>query len=126
MEEVAYISICATEKSLILMDELGRGTSSADGIAIARSVIDHFHAKGGVKMICSTHYHELIDMETRDGRIENYHADIENRDGDLVLTYRILPGGSAKSFGIEVAKKVGLPADIISRAQSYMSASVQV
>ena len=120
MEEVAYISYCATANSLILMDELGRGTSTTDGIAIAKSVLDYFHDQVKAKLICSTHYHELIDMEKPDNRMSNFHAEIIQEDEEMKLTYHIRPGGSGKSFGIEVAKKVGLPSEIIERANHYL------
>lgn len=121
MEEVAYIMYHGTDQSLILMDELGRGTSTSDGIAIAKSVIDYIHDTKKSKTICSTHYHELIEMENDENRILNYHAEIVRDEDDMVLTYHIRPGGSEKSFGIEVAKKVGLPNEILEKAQAYLN-----
>lgn len=113
MEEVAYILYHATENSLVLMDELGRGTSTSDGIRIAYAVIHHLHEKIKSKTICSTHYHELTELENDLRNVTNYHAEAVEKDDGVELTFKIIPGGSSKSFGLEVAKRVGLPNEII-------------
>lgn len=125
MEEVAYILYHATENSLILMDELGRGTSTSDGISIAHSVIHHIHEEVKAKTICSTHYHELVDLEREFERVANFHTEAKEIDGEVKLTFRIRPGGSSRSFGIEVAKKVGLPASIIEKADHLLQHKYQ-
>lgn len=121
MEEVAYIVYHATENSLILMDELGRGTSTNDGIAIAHSVIRYIHNNIKAKTVCSTHYHELTELEQNLRFVKNYHAEaIETADG-VELTFKIKPGGSQRSFGIQVAKKAGLPNEIIQLAEQLLN-----
>lgn len=117
MEEVGYIVYHATPSSLILMDELGRGTSTNDGIRIARSVVKYIHNKIKAKTICSTHYHELIDLEKTLESVKNYHAEAVQTDDNIELTFKIKPGGSSQSFGIQVAKMVGLPEEIIRDAE---------
>lgn len=117
MEEVAYILLHATENSLILMDELGRGTSTSDGISIAYSVISYLHEFIQAKTICSTHYHELMELEEKYEQVSNYHAEAVDTENGMALTFKIIPGASNKSFGIEVAKRVGLPHEIIEMAE---------
>lgn len=121
MEEVAYILYHSTENSLILMDELGRGTSTSDGISIAHSVIRHIHEKIKAKTICSTHYHELVELESEFARVKNFHTEAKEVDGEVKLTFKIREGGSSRSFGIEVAKRVGLPSDIIENATDLLT-----
>ena len=125
MEEVAYILYHATKDSLILMDELGRGTSTSDGISIAHAVISHIHQEVKAKTICSTHYHELISLENEFEHVQNFHAQAKEEDGQLKLTFRIQKGGSLKSFGIEVAKRVGLPQRIIDEATNLLETKYQ-
>jgi len=125
MEEVAYILYHATKDSLILMDELGRGTSTSDGISIAHAVISHIHKEIKAKTICSTHYHELISLEKEFEHVQNFHAEAKETDGQLKLTFRIQKGGSLKSFGIEVAKRVGLPQSIIDEASNLLETKYQ-
>jgi DNA mismatch repair protein MutS len=125
MEEVAYILYHATKDSLILMDELGRGTSTSDGISIAHAVISHIHEHIQAKTICSTHYHELIALEQELTHAQNYHAEAKQTDDALELTFKMKKGGSSKSFGIEVAKRVGLPQSIIDNASSLLTEKYQ-
>jgi DNA mismatch repair protein MutS len=125
MEEVAYILYHATKDSLILMDELGRGTSTSDGISIAHAVISHIHEHIQAKTICSTHYHELIALEQELTHVQNYHAEAKQTDDALELTFKMKKGGSSKSFGIEVAKRVGLPQSIIDNASSLLTEKYQ-
>lgn len=123
MEEMSYILYHATPKSLILIDELGRGTSTDDGIAIASACLEYISNKLHSKTICSTHYHELIELDKTINKIRNYHAEvIENKDG-IVFTFKIKEGGIPKSFGIEVAKKAGLPLEIIQKSEDYLKKS---
>lgn len=121
MEEVSYIVYHATQNSLILMDELGRGTSTNDGLSIAHAVITYIHDKIKAKMICSTHYHELIDLEKELSSVYNYHAEVKQTENGLLFTFKIIRGGMSKSFGIEVAKKAGLPKEIIETSEKLLS-----
>lgn len=124
MDEVAYILFHATKNSLVLMDELGRGTSTNDGIAIATAVIEELHNKINCKTVCSTHYHELIELNKNLQRFSNLHAEAKTDEkGNINLTYKIINGGSPNSFGIEVAKKSGIPTHIIRRAQNILEKS---
>lgn len=120
MEEVAYILYHATENSLVIMDELGRGTSTNDGISIAHAVVKYVHNTIQCNMLCSTHYHELNELENKMEHIHNYHAEAIEEDGEMKLTYKIQKGGSSNSFGIEVAKKVGLPPIVIETAENLL------
>lgn len=121
MEEMSYILSLANENSLLLIDELGRGTSTNDGIALAKSSLNYIHDKLHSKTICSTHYHELIQMEKEKSNISNFHAEVIETNHDIKFTFRIKPGGIDKSFGIEVAKKAGLPTEVIQMAQTYLN-----
>lgn len=117
MSETADALANATTDSLLVFDELGRGTSTYDGIAIAQSIIEFLHAKKGVKTLFSTHYHELIDLEYTLPRLKNIHVDAKQEAGNLVFYHKILPGGVEKSFGIDVAKLADLPHEVIARSR---------
>lgn len=121
MEETSYILYHATKNSLIIIDELGRGTSTDDGIAIAKSVLSFISNKIKAKTICSTHYHELIEFAETFNNMHNYHVDVLETNDGLEFTFKIKQGGISKSFGILVAEKAGLPREIISLANKYLS-----
>lgn len=120
MEETSYILYHATENSLIILDELGRGTSTNDGIAIAKSVLEYINDNIKAKVICSTHYHELVDFADNFSNMTNYHAEVVEGEEDLDFTFKIRKGGTSKSFGILVAKKAGLPEEVINKANVYI------
>jgi DNA mismatch repair protein MutS len=123
MSEVADIVKHATRQSLVILDEVGRGTSTFDGISIAQSVCEYIcNSRGlGCKTLFATHYHELIDLESRLGGVKNYSIAVKRRGDDIKFLRKIVKGGADDSFGIEVAKLAGLPNKIISRAKALLS-----
>ncbi|MDE6197009.1 MAG: DNA mismatch repair protein MutS [Muribaculaceae bacterium] len=123
MNEAASILNNMSERSLILFDELGRGTSTYDGISIAWAIVEHIHEYGGLhpKTLFATHYHELNDMERSYGRIVNYNVAVKEIDGKVVFLRKLERGGSEHSFGIHVAKLAGMPASIVRRADQVLA-----
>lgn len=123
MNEAASILNNMSERSLILFDELGRGTSTYDGISIAWAIVEHIHNYGGLhpKTLFATHYHELNDMEQSFPRIANYNVSVKEIDGKVVFLRKLAQGGSEHSFGIHVAKIAGMPASIIKRADEVLA-----
>ena len=124
MSEVSYILKNATKKSLLILDEIGRGTSTYDGLSIAWSVIEYFadHKKLGAKTLFATHYHELTGLENSDLGIQNYNIAVKKRGDDIVFLRKIIPGGTDDSYGIEVAKLAGVPKPVIERAKEILKA----
>lgn len=120
MNEVSNIINNATDKSLIILDEVGRGTSTYDGMSIAGSIIEYLSKHLKAKTLFSTHYHELTDMEGRIDGVKNYRVMVKEWDGDIVFLHKIARGSANKSFGIEVAKLSGLPSEIIDRAKEIL------
>jgi len=121
MTEVANIINNATRGSLIVLDEIGRGTSTFDGISIAWAVIEYIAAKIGAKTLCATHYHELTELEIRmPGAVRNYCVSVQEIGDDIVFLRKIVPGGSDRSYGIHVARLAGLPDVILSRANDIL------
>jgi DNA mismatch repair protein MutS len=122
MTEVAEILAHATKKSLLILDEIGRGTSTFDGMAIARAILEHCADSRslGAKTLFATHYHELQDMERLYGGIKNYNITAKKRGDDIIFLRKIVPGGADDSYGIEVAKLAGVPAHIIKRAKAAL------
>ena len=118
MIETAEILHHATPKSLILLDELGRGTSTFDGLAVARSVLEfiHNHPKLQSKTLFATHYHELAELEKLLKNLENLHFQIEEREDELIFKYKLKRGTSLKSYGVYAAKLAGLPKPVVRRA----------
>jgi len=119
MNEVAQILKYATKNSLVILDEVGRGTSTFDGMSIARAVIEHIRDKVGAKTLFATHYHELTDLEDHD-RIKNYCVAVKERGSQVVFLRRIVAGSADKSYGIHVAKLAGLPKAVTERAQQIL------
>ena len=120
MSETACILNNATEKSLILIDEIGRGTSTYDGVAIAWSVAEYIADKVKARCIFATHYHELNVMAETYPQIKNYRITISEENGKIEFLRKIVPGGASKSYGIQVAKMAGLPKTVISRSEELM------
>jgi DNA mismatch repair protein MutS len=123
MTESAQILNCASKRSLILLDEIGRGTSTYDGLSIAWAIAEYIHDQQhlGARTLFATHYHEMTQLESlRDG-IRNYRVAVQERDGDVVFLRKIVPGGADRSYGIHVAKLAGLPAPVINRAQEVLA-----
>lgn len=111
----------ATENSLILFDELGRGTATFDGMAIAQAIIEYIHDKIKAKTLFSTHYHELTDLEDNLNKLKNIHVSAYEENGRLTFLHKIKPGSIDKSYGIHVAKLAKLPNELIKRAYSILS-----
>jgi len=110
----------ATENSLILFDELGRGTATFDGMALAQSIIEYIHDNIKCKTLFSTHYHELTDLETRLSYLKNIHVSAHLENGNLTFLHKIKNGSIDKSYGIHVARLAGLPEDLINRADEIL------
>ena len=121
MNETAYILNSASEKSLILLDEIGRGTSTYDGVAIAWSVAEHIATKIKARTIFATHYHELNVMPNSIEQIKNYRITLSEENGEIRFLRKVIPGSASKSYGIQVAKMAGLPECVISKAQVIMN-----
>ena len=120
MSETACILNNATEKSFILIDEIGRGTSTYDGVAIAWAVAEYIANKIKARCIFATHYHELNVMPNTYPQIKNYRITISEENGEIEFLRKIVPGGASKSYGIQVAKMAGLPRTVISRSEELM------
>ena len=120
MIETSYILNSATERSFILLDEIGRGTSTYDGVAIAWSVAEYIATKIKARCIFATHYHELNVMTKTYPQIKNYRITISEQDGEIEFLRKIVQGGASKSYGIQVAKMAGLPNSVIKRSQDLM------
>lgn len=122
MNEAASILNNMSERSLILFDELGRGTSTYDGISIAWAIVEYIHNYGNMhpKTLFATHYHELNDMERSYSRIENFNVSVKEIDGKVVFLRKLARGGSEHSFGIHVAKLAGMPQAIVKRANEVL------
>ncbi len=123
MSEVAHIVKSATSKSLLILDEIGRGTSTFDGMSIARAVLEYCADKKklGAKTLFATHYHELTVMEQLLDGVKNYNIAVKKRGDDITFLRRIIPGGADDSYGIEVAKLAGVPNSIIQRAKEVLA-----
>ena len=120
MNEVAQILKYATERSLIVLDEVGRGTSTFDGMSIARAVIEYLDKKIRAKTLFATHYHELTDLAETSSRIENFSVAVRERGNEIIFLRRIKQGGADKSYGIQVAKLAGLPKSVMRRAEEIL------
>ena len=121
MSETAYILNTATEKSFILIDEIGRGTSTYDGVAIAWSVAEYIASKIKARCIFATHYHELNVMTKAFPQIKNYRITISENNGEIEFLRKVVQGGASKSYGIQVAKMAGLPSSVIDRSAELMN-----
>ena len=122
MTETASILNNLSERSLVLMDEIGRGTSTYDGISIAWSIVEHLHnnAKARAKTLFATHYHELNQLADDFPRIKNYNVSVKEANGKILFMRKLVEGGSAHSFGIQVAQMAGMPHSVVLRANDIM------
>ena len=122
MREVADILRCATRRSLLILDEIGRGTSTFDGMSIARAVLEYCADKKllGAKTLFATHYHELTELENTLPGTVNYNIAVKAKGEDIIFLRKILPGGADRSYGIEVAKLAGLPDRVLQRARAIL------
>ncbi|MDA0524760.1 DNA mismatch repair protein MutS [Methanococcoides alaskense] len=122
MVELANILNNATPKSLVLLDEIGRGTSTYDGYSIAKAVVEYIHNKGrvGVRSLFATHYHQLTNISSSLKRVKNYHIAVKEDGDDLVFLRKIVPGATDKSYGIHVARLAGVPHKVTQRAKEVL------
>ena len=122
MTEVATILNNATSKSLILLDEVGRGTSTFDGLSIAWAVAEyiHDHKKLGARTLFATHYHELTDMAREQSGVKNYSIAVKEWGDSIIFLRNIVEGGTNRSYGIQVARLAGVPEEVVSRAREIL------
>jgi len=121
MNETANILNNATPKSLIVLDEIGRGTSTFDGLSIAWAVAEHLHGTVGAKTLFATHYHELTELAATLPRVKNYNVAVREWHDQVIFLHKILPGGTDKSYGIQVARLAGLPKEVLARAKEVLN-----
>jgi DNA mismatch repair protein MutS len=122
MQETANILHHATERSLVILDEIGRGTSTFDGLSIAWAVAEYLHDLGqkGVKTLFATHYHELTELADRKPRVANFNIAVREWNDEIIFLRKLVPGGTHRSYGIEVARLAGIPAEVIARAKKIL------
>jgi DNA mismatch repair protein MutS len=124
MVETAYILRQSTARSLVILDEVGRGTSTHDGLAIARAVIEHLHDAIGARTLFATHYHELAILERSLDHLRAFQMEVVERDGEAIFLHRVVPGASTQSYGVQVARMAGLPPSVTERAAAMLSESI--
>jgi DNA mismatch repair protein MutS len=120
MNETAAILHCATARSLVLLDEIGRGTSTWDGLSVATAATEYLHDRIGAKTIFATHYHELTRLAERLPGVVNFNVAVHEEADQIVFLRRLLPGGADRSYGVEVARLAGLPLDVVTRARGIL------
>jgi DNA mismatch repair protein MutS len=120
MSETANILNNASPKSLVILDEIGRGTSTFDGISLAWAITEHIHDTLGCRTLFATHYHELVELEKTKPRLRNANVAVREKDGEIVFLYQIVPGGADQSYGIHVARLAGVPAPVLERAKEIL------
>ena len=121
MNETANILNNATAKSLIVLDEIGRGTSTFDGLSIAWAVAEHLHSTVGAKTLFATHYHELTELAATLPRVKNYNVAVREWHDQVIFLHKILPGSTDKSYGIQVGRLAGLPKEVVERAKEVLA-----
>jgi DNA mismatch repair protein MutS len=127
MLELAQILNAATAKSLVILDEIGRGTSTLDGYAIARAVLEHLHGKGsnGPRTLFATHFHELIALEADLRRMKNYHFAVKDTGSEVIFLRKLIPGATDRSYGVHVARLAGVPRRVTDRANAILAGAIQ-
>jgi DNA mismatch repair protein MutS len=120
MQEAANILNNATAKSFIVLDELGRGTSTFDGVSIAWAIVEYIYKNIKAKTLFATHYHELIDLVDKLDKAKNYCVTVKETDTGVIFLRKVIPGGIDRSYGIEVAKLAGLPKPLTDRAYEIL------
>jgi len=120
MAETANILAHATRSSLVVFDEVGRGTSTYDGVSIAQAVLEHIHDRVGCRTLFATHYHELTAVADRLPRVVNFRVDVLEEGTDVRFLHRVVPGGADRSYGIHVAALAGLPTPVVARARQIL------
>ena len=121
MSETALILNHATDRSLVILDEIGRGTATFDGLSIAWAVAEHLHDTIGCRTLFATHYHELTDLANNKQAVANYNVAVREWNEEIIFLHKILPGAADKSYGIQVARLAGLPKVVVERAKSILS-----
>jgi DNA mismatch repair protein MutS len=123
MVETANILHHASPRSLIILDEIGRGTSTYDGLAIARAVVEYLHnnRRCGARTLFATHYHELVEIARMLPRIQCMNVAVSEEEGHVVFLHKIVPGGADKSYGVHVAQLAGIPRPVIHRAEEILA-----
>src|SRR5205085_10847043 len=123
MNETANILNNATDRSLLILDEIGRGTSTYDGLSIAWAVVEHLHrsAERGPRTLFATHYQELPQLEKHLPRLKNYSVAVKEWNDEIVFVRRVIPGAADRSSGIQLARLAGLPLSVIERAKTILS-----
>jgi DNA mismatch repair protein MutS len=120
MVETAYILRHASARSLVILDEVGRGTSTADGLSIARAVVEYLHDRVGARTLFATHYHELADLAATLPQVGVFQMAVAEREDGAVFLHRVVPGASANSYGVQVARMAGLPGSVTERASALL------
>ena len=120
MTETANILNNATPRSLVILDEIGRGTSTFDGISLAWAITEHIHDAIGCRTLFATHYHELVELEKTKPRLRNANVAVRESEGEIVFLHQIVPGGADQSYGIHVARLAGVPAPVLERAREIL------
>ena len=121
MTETANILNNATPRSLIVLDEIGRGTSTFDGLSLAWSIVEHLHNQVGAKTLFATHYHELTELAARLPRLKNFNVAVREWHDQIVFLRKIVEGGTDKSYGIQVARLAGVPKEVLERAKQILA-----
>jgi DNA mismatch repair protein MutS len=121
MKETSHILRSATPRSLVVLDEVGRGTSTFDGVSIAWAVTEHLHDAIGARTLFATHYHELVALAESRPRVRNFSVAVREHKGEIVFLRRVVAGGANKSYGIDVARLAGLPKRVVDRSREIMS-----
>ncbi|MSU62004.1 MAG: DNA mismatch repair protein MutS [Pedosphaera sp.] len=121
MSETANILNNATRRSLIILDEIGRGTSTFDGLSLAWSIVEHLHNQIGAKTFFATHYHELTELAGRLNRVRNFNVAVREWNDQIIFLHKIVAGGTDKSYGIQVARLAGVPKTVLTRAKEILS-----
>jgi DNA mismatch repair protein MutS len=121
MVETAAILHGATARSLVVLDEIGRGTSTFDGLSIAWAVAEHLHDRVGARTLFATHYHELVELAREKPRVKNATVAVSEQGGRVIFLRKLIAGGASRSYGIEVARLAGLPAEVLGRAREILA-----
>jgi DNA mismatch repair protein MutS len=120
MTETSHILHHATRRSLVILDEIGRGTSTFDGLSIAWAVAEHLHDRIGARALFATHYHELTDLARERPRVKNCQVAVKEVQGKVVFLRKLVSGGASRSYGIEVARLAGLPPEVVARSREIL------
>jgi DNA mismatch repair protein MutS len=121
MTETARILNTATPRSLVILDEIGRGTSTYDGISLAWSVVEHLHEHIGCRTLFATHYHELTDLEKSLSGVKNLNVAVREWQEEVIFLHKIIPGAADKSYGIHVARLAGVPRAVVQRSKEILA-----